>query len=47
MKYYTDFLTLEDQIKAEYSALRAWIALNPYWAALSALALGLFLGHFV
>ena len=47
MKYFSDFLTAEDHIKAEYSKLRAWVALNPYWAICVATAAGWLIGKVI
>lgn len=32
--------TLKTQITAEYNLVKAWIALNPYWATLCGVAAG-------
>lgn len=43
----TNFATIEEQIKAEYNKVDAFIALRPKLSVAIALAIGLLLGHIV
>lgn len=41
------WLTVEQRIIMEYSAIRAWVALNPYWAICIASVLGWAIGKII
>jgi hypothetical protein len=38
-------ILIEDRIKREFGAVRAFVALHPYWSVLAAVVIGAVCGH--